>query len=460
VLKLDTATNAWTDITPPFDGPELPGGFMGLALDPRQPDTVLVATVDWWKDRDTIWHSADGGRRWISLRPLSEIDATASPFLQWGQPRPNFGWWMAGLAVDPFDSNHLAYTTGATIYTTDMPVRAMSSQPMRWRPWVSGIEETAILSLVSPPQGPLLLSGFGDIGGFVHENLIVSPAAMYTNPIVDDTDTLDYAALAPRVVVRSGRLPHGGTAMAWSENFGYTWTPLPVPVSQESGVAAARIRAPDAAITVSADGRTFIAQAQVPSLTRDRGRSWIRVQGLPDFARAVADRVDSQRFYALDFEHSRLMISEDGGASFTALAGRGLPPDLRAVQPRRPEPWPLLAAPGAAGDLWLASRDGLYHSVDGGRRFVRRRGDLSVAALAFGKPKADGDYPTLYALGTRGALFAIWRSDDAGASWSRLNDTAHEYGRRFRVIAGDPRLYGRVYVGTDGRGVLYGEPGS
>jgi len=28
----------------------------------------------------------------------------------------------------------------------------------------------------------------------------------------------------------------------------------------------------------------------------------------------------------------------------------------------------------------------------------------------------------------------------------------------FRCIAGDPRVFGRVYVGTDGRGILVGEP--
>jgi hypothetical protein len=173
----------------------------------------------------------------------------------------------------------------------------------------------------------------------------------------------------------------------------------------------------------------------------------------------VADRVDPKRFYALDFEHSRILGSEDGGASFAGLASLGLPGDLRADQPRRPNtPRPLLAAPGMAGDLWLVTREGLYHSVDGGVRFVERRSDVAVTALAFGKPKADHDYPTLYAIGTRGALTAIWRSDDAGASWSRINDAETEYGRRFRVIAGDPRVFGRVYVGTDGRGLFYGEP--
>jgi xyloglucan-specific exo-beta-1,4-glucanase len=38
-----------------------------------------------------------------------------------------------------------------------------------------------------------------------------------------------------------------------------------------------------------------------------------------------------------------------------------------------------------------------------------------------------------------------------------LRITATAIGR-FRVIAGDPRVFGRVYVGTDGRGVFYGEP--
>jgi xyloglucan-specific exo-beta-1,4-glucanase len=42
-------------------------------------------------------------------------------------------------------------------------------------------------------------------------------------------------------------------------------------------------------------------------------------------------------------------------------------------------------------------------------------------------------------------------------TWLRLNDDQHEYGRRYRVIAGDPRIFGRVYVGTDGRGIVYGD---
>jgi hypothetical protein len=64
----------------------------------------------------------------------------------------------------------------------------------------------------------------------------------------------------------------------------------------------------------------------------------------------------------------------------------------------------------------------------------------------------------LFAIGERGDLRAIWSSDDVGVTWMRVNDSQHEYGRRFRRVAGDPRVFGRVYVGTDGRGIAYGEP--
>jgi xyloglucan-specific exo-beta-1,4-glucanase len=458
VFKLDTATEVWRDVTPRAD-PKSPGGYMGLAVDLRRPDTVLVATVDQWTGPDTIWRTTDAGAHWTSLRGLSEIDASETPFLRWGKAEASFGWWMAGVAVDPFDSNHVVYTTGATVYATEGPLTVSRSPPLLWRPWVAGIEETAILALANPPRGPPLLSGFGDLGGFVHEDLRASPASMYTNPIFNNTDTLDYAGLAPHVMVRGGWAQRGHAACARSEDFGKTWQPLD-PVRAEFGEPAQGSgRDVEPAPAVSADGATFIVTTRAALFTRDGGQSWTAVRGLPDFARPVADRTDAKRFYAVDPQHSQLLRSEDGGASFALLASSRLPCDPEHEQPTRWQvPSPLLATPGRTGDLWLVCRHGLYHSVDGGRRFEQRRSDLNVVALGFGKEASEHGYPTLFAIGTRDDLTAIWRSDDAGTSWARINDAAHEYGRRFRVITGDPRVYGRVYVGTDGRGVLYGEP--
>jgi hypothetical protein len=49
------------------------------------------------------------------------------------------------------------------------------------------------------------------------------------------------------------------------------------------------------------------------------------------------------------------------------------------------------------------------------------------------------------------------RSDDAGANWRRVNDDRRQFGWINQVV-GDPRVYGRVYVATGGRGILFGEP--
>ena len=163
--------------------------------------------------------------------------------------------------------------------------------------------------------------------------------------------------------------------------------------------------------------------------------------------------------YALDFARRALYVSTDGGRRFRERLSRGLPASLQDDVPASPEQqWPLIATPGERGDLWVVVREGLFHSTDAGRSFSRVGGGVFVADLAFGKAPPGRRHPALYALGAKGNTFAILRSDDEGASWMRINDGRHEYGRRFRCIAGDPRVFGRVYVGTDGRGIVYGEP--
>ncbi|WP_416986704.1 hypothetical protein [Streptomyces sp. T028] len=53
---------------------------------------------------------------------------------------------------------------------------------------------------------------------------------------------------------------------------------------------------------------------------------------------------------------------------------------------------------------------------------------------------------------------AVYRSDDGAKSWVRINDDHHQWGWTGEIIVGDPRVYGRVYLATNGRGIQYGEP--
>ncbi|MGH7691079.1 MAG: WD40/YVTN/BNR-like repeat-containing protein [Gemmatimonadaceae bacterium] len=466
-------------------------------MDPQRAGTVVVATLNRWRPGDILWRTTDGGRTWRNLRTLSRRDVSATPFLLWGQPQADFGWWMAGVAIDPFDSGHVAYSTGATVYATRELLNADRGATILWKPWVRGVEQTAVLTLLSPPKGPHLLSGFGDISGFAHEDLSRSPKEQFTHPVFANTDEIDYAGLDPRVVVRGGtRAPRsaaGAPTLAYSMDYGRSWQPLRPPSTAS-------------VITVSADGRAFVVTNAVPFVwkglftrkqpratkaldaakpvpamalrtanalrttraspaatptlvTFDRGRTWATVRGLPAGAHPTADKAAPETFYALDFKHAKLFVSTDGGATFRQRVSRGLPATLADDVPTSPEQqWPLMATPGKRGDLWLITHEGLFHSTDAGASFTHVEGGIVVLALSFGKAPPDRHYPALYAIGIERTTKAIWRSDDEGASWLRINDARHEYGREYRCIAGDPRIFGRVYVGTDGRGIVYGQP--
>ena len=453
VYKYDLTSGAWQDITPERGASRAPGGYMGVSAGRQHDRSLVVATMNRWKPGDTVWRSTDGGLTWRSLLERSKRVVTASPFLLWGKPEPDFGWWMAALAIDPFDSSKVAYATGATVYATSQLNLADRGEAIEWRPWVEGIEQTAVLALASPPEGPPLLSGFGDISGFAHEDLAVSPRAQFVSPLFANTNTIDFAGRAPNVVVRSGTTPHRGNAneakLAYSIDHGLTWTALSTPEAIGDG-----------AIATSADGLTFIAMTPTPSITKDRGKTWSQVEGLPNGARAVADRVEPRTFYAMDFAQSRVFVSTKGRLSFKSQITKGLPSDVRADQPTwREAAWPLSATPGRARDLWFISQGKLFHSTDGGRTFEPVANSLSVQVLSFGKAPAGRAYPALFAIAvdSYSGVRAIYRSDDVGVTWLRLNDERHEYGRRFRCISGDPRVFGRVYVGTDGRGILLGD---
>lgn len=71
------------------------------------------------------------------------------------------------LAIDPHNSNHWLYGTGATVSGGhDLLKWDGSTHNVSIKAMAAGLEETAILGLISPPAGDAhLLSVVGDIGG-------------------------------------------------------------------------------------------------------------------------------------------------------------------------------------------------------------------------------------------------------------------------------------------------------
>ncbi len=111
------------------------------------------------------------------------------------------------------------------------------------------------------------------------------------------------------------------------------------------------------------------------------------------------------------------------------------------------------------GHIWVAlGGAGVKYSTNSGVSF--RSGNLNVCdAIAFGKTLPGASYPTLFIWGkpTSSSVAGMYRSNDQGATWVRVNDTAHQYGGRGNagLIEGDKNVHGRVYMSTAGRGVAY-----
>jgi hypothetical protein len=195
-----------------------------------------------------------------------------------------------------------------------------------------------------------------------------------------------------------------------------------------------------------------------PRISTDRGATWKEEAGLPSGINPIADRSNPAKFYGLDFAAHRMYLSTDGGATFTnSYEVTGLPVSGGSGGRGGRGGSRLVAVGGKEGDLWVVGQT-LCHSSDGGRNFREIPNHPPIGQLSFGKAAPGKDYPAIFVTAAGGdAAAGLYRSDDEGATWVRINDAKHQWGNRFECIAGDPRIYGRVYVGTNGRGILYGD---
>jgi hypothetical protein len=347
------------------------------------------------------------------------------------------------------------YVTGQGIWASDDANAADKDQPTHWTFLDQGLEETVIKALVSPPSGPPLLSAMGDLCGFRHDELgAPSAGGMFDNPLCGTATGIDVAWGKPDVVARVGWDDHKKWG-ASSIDGGKSWTPFRTVPSKGKGAGS---------IAVSADGASLLwAPMEGPVVfSKDAGATWAPAEGLPapepqpDWApvpfRPAADRVNAKKFYVLDARAGQAYASVDGGAHFTA-APTGLP-GLADYQFSSAS---AQATPGIEGDVWLTNFRELNHSTDSGKSYESIGGVTEAYALGFGKAPEGKTYPALYLIGKIGDLTGFFRSDDAGNHWVRINDDQHQWGF-CTVITGDPRVYGRVYIGTGGRGIVYGEP--
>jgi hypothetical protein len=458
IWKLDTHTLNWADITPvkPDSAKNKLFGYAAVAIDANHPGGVIASTFNRYGDAggEDIFRSIDGGKSWkpvFTAGGNGYYDYTIAPYVEHTGIH-----WLFDIEIDPFNSNHALFTTGyggqETFDLTDVD----KGKPTKWQNMCKGIEETVSLDLLSPPQGVPLVSAIGDYGGFVHYNLDASPTAGNSvNPRFANTDAVACAELNPNIMVRVGQgaTPGINGNIGYSLDGGKSWQPpasTPQPNSKRGYIC------------VSADGKIWIWSAQNSQVyfTKDNGATWLAAKGLPANAPVAADRVNPNRFYSVDMKTGNLLTSDNGGSEFkaqklnvpeSAIAQSTGLRDAREASNR------IYTTPGKEGDIWLAAFYGLYHSANGGTTFSKTGDADLIHGFGFGKAALGSSVPELFIIAAVNGVNGIYRSDDMAKTWLRINDDKHQWGLLLN-ITGDPKLYGRVYLGTHGRGIVYGDP--
>jgi len=459
VYKYEPKENRWSNVTPVLPKGDDRFGYGGLSVDAKHPGTAMVVTLDRWTHGDEVFRTVDGGQSWYPVGKNAEYDDAGAKYLYWGRQQDKAGLsrsgWMDEIAIDPHRPERVLYGTGQGIWQSLDVNQAEAGKPVHFRFFNENLEETAVNDLASPPAGAPLLSVMGDICGFRHDDLERAPAAgMFKDPIFGSGTSIDFAAAKPEVVVRVGYHSEQKWG-ALSRDGGTTWVPF---ASHPDGAQGA------GTVVIGADGARILwaPKGAATAVSTDEGRTWRTCQGLPaaatlpDWApvnfRLAADRVNPQKFYVYDASTGKVYVSTDGGLSFTVKT---------AVLPALPEyalpPSSARAALGVEGEVWFTTGKELFRTRDSGQSFQIVEGVTESFGVGFGKAPEGASFPAVYLNGTIGGVSGIYRSDDAGATFTRINDDRHQYATA-GVITGDPRRFGRVYLGTHGRGILYADP--
>ncbi|MFT3783415.1 MAG: hypothetical protein QM790_15495 [Nibricoccus sp.] len=449
VWKYEPQSGQWTELTPEKPTETRTFGYAGVCIDPADPKTILVTTWNRHEPCDEIFRSTDGGKTWVPLMANATWDHSSAPYTETMKHH-----WMSDPEIDPSNRDRIIFNTGYGLWASTNATRVSAKEPIHWVFFYKGLEETVPLTLISPSAGAHLISGVGDIDGFVHDDFSVSPAAgRFPAPGYKNTEWLDYAALVPTTIVRTGTTYKDDRILgAISEDGGRTWKAFATEPQHPNDSH----RFTTGPIAISADAKivTWTPFHGAPNFSADRGQTWVEAP-LPPNIRAVPDRVEPDTFYAYDPAVGALHVSTDGGKSFAKIhSGLALPPAKKGSF--RVNYGDLQTMPSRAGEFWLATGTQLYRFTKQGRQRTSFPDFNDATAVGFGKPTPARNEPAVYVIGKYKGVQGIYRSDDSGASWLKITDDQHRFGSASR-ITGDPRVFGRVYFCTGGRGIVYGD---
>ena len=129
---------------------------------------MVSAFNSWWPDT-ILWRSTNSGATWSQIWNWTSypsrsfmytLNDTAAPWVNEGDTNPvapieapELGWMVSGLAIDPFNSDHMLYGTGMTMWGTNNLTQWDAGNQFTLSIASQGIEEPAFSTLSVRQRG-------------------------------------------------------------------------------------------------------------------------------------------------------------------------------------------------------------------------------------------------------------------------------------------------------------------
>lgn len=487
----------YDDITPDADGvltkKFLNYGFGGISSCKAMPGLLVCSTLCREKEGDEIVYlSKDYGNSWsVSLCGLEKGDL----YFNTSYMKPEYNGnhcllhWMSDIKINPFDPNEVWFNSGTGVFMTD----ALLGEHPRYHDACAGIEETVHLNVYAPVAGEAeLIDIVGDLGGFAFRNLDEPcknsfddrEGNRYITCINADISDAD-SSLGIVTARGNWKGKTKGGLVRTRDNFKtFERISMPFGINAEIDRKLHEIENPNVNagwVAMSPDGTNIVwsvadgirLPVELVIISNDGGKNFQKagvfdLKGNPvkkGYLKVFSDRTGNDLFYGFGGA-SEIYVSRDGGKNFYQKQPEETFPICDFGYIDTANKTEVRGEGGKSGVFYMALGDaGLYKfCYDTGTEeiHVKRLTDAKDACyrMGLGVIGEGREYLTeekaIYFCGRLDGEYGFYRTLDEGKSYERLNRDDQMYGE-INSIDGDKRKFGRFFLATGSRGVLYGE---
>ncbi len=472
--------------------PQYRFGFSGICSCKSRPGLLVLSTIC-RRNGDKVYLSNDYGENWqVVLHDLGIGNMHFhTPYMK---KEYNGGHslvhWLSDIKINPHNPDEAWFNSGTGVFKTENLLSVNRS----FCDCCKGIEETVHLNVYSPTGGSVqCLDIVGDLGGFAFEHVDEPCENSFADAEGNRYITCinaDFSDERPECVIVTPRgnwtgKTKGGLIYSDDQCKSFKRLPMPYGISEyldgrleaierpnvNSGWVAMSpdtrhivwsvadgIDLPVAGVVCSQDGGETFAKARAYDLKGN--------EVTDGKLKVFSDRVDSSLFYGFG-EASQLYVSRDGGLCFYQYRPDSPFPEMEFGLIDTANKTEVRGDAGKSGVFYVAmGENGLWkyrYDQEKDAVFVKQlsaKGD-AVYRMGLGLHHEGSDYMTdekaIYFCGVIGGKYGFYRSFDELKTVERINTDRQMYGE-INSIDGDCRTFGRFFLATGSRGLLYGKP--